>query len=263
MSLPKDLQRANPGLGRWSILTAYRGSIAHNMYVPNTDPHSIDDKDVMAVCVPPLDYYLGLKRYGSRGTKEIFRDEWDIVIYESNKFISLLEKGNPNVLMMLWLNRNHYIKLTAASRLIISNRELFVGRHVYRSFTGYAHSQLKKMERGNKHGFMGAKRKAIVDKFGYDTKNASHLIRLLRMGIEFLKDGELYVYREDAPQLLDIKLGKWTLEKVKMESDRLFKMSEEAYLKSTLPAKPDSKMINQLCVNVIQTAHQERRQYYE
>ena len=37
------------------ILLGYRGSIAHGMYVPQEDPDSIDDKDVMGVFVaPPL-----------------------------------------------------------------------------------------------------------------------------------------------------------------------------------------------------------------
>ena len=254
MSIPKDLLRENNGLSEWAILVGYRGSIAHNMYVPNKDPNSVDDKDVMAVCVPPRDYYIGLKSYGSRGTKEIFMGEWDIVIYEVKKFISLLEKGNPNVLSLLWLQPNHYIKLTDAGQLILDNRDLFVGRHVYRSFTGYAYSQLKKMEHGNKQGFMGEKRKALVDKFGYDTKNAAHLIRLLRMGIEFLKDGELYVFRKDSAQLLDIKLGMWTLDQVKLEADRLFKVAESAYLDSTLQKRPDNELVNRLCKEVVLTA---------
>jgi len=29
------------------ILLVYRGSIAHDMYVPQSDPNSIDDKDIM------------------------------------------------------------------------------------------------------------------------------------------------------------------------------------------------------------------------
>ena len=29
------------------IVLGYRGSISHGMYVPQTDPNSIDDKDVM------------------------------------------------------------------------------------------------------------------------------------------------------------------------------------------------------------------------
>jgi hypothetical protein len=101
---------------------------------------------------------------------------------------------------------------------------------------------------------MAAKRRGLVEKFGYDCKNAAHCIRLLRMGIEFLKDGELYVEREDAPQLIDIKTGKWSLEQVKTETDRLFKLSEEAYLNSSLPIKPDYDKINKLCVDVIECA---------
>ena len=49
---------------------------------------------------------------------------------------------------------------------------------------------------------MGEKRKAIVRKYQYDVKNAAHLIRLLRMGIEFLETGELRVFRAmDAEEL--------------------------------------------------------------
>ncbi|KKN47176.1 hypothetical protein LCGC14_0665720, partial [marine sediment metagenome] len=100
MSFPKDLIREHPGLGDWNILHAYRGSIAHGMYIPKNDPISIDDKDTMGICVPPKEYFIGTKRFANRGTKEIKRDEWDIVIYEIRKAISLLTKGNPNMLSL-------------------------------------------------------------------------------------------------------------------------------------------------------------------
>ena len=35
------------------ILLGYRGIIAHGMYVPQENPNSIDDKDVMGVFVAP------------------------------------------------------------------------------------------------------------------------------------------------------------------------------------------------------------------
>jgi uncharacterized protein len=254
VSVPKDLIRENKGLGEWNIIHAYRGSIAHGMYIPNSDPLSIDDKDTIAICVPPKEYILGLKEFHSRGTQEIKRDEWDIVVYEIRKAISLLTQGNPNILSLLWLSDKNYLNVTPAGKLIIDNRKLFVGKHVYRSFTGYAYSQLHRMEHFVFEGYMGSKRKAIVEKFGYDTKNAAHLIRLLRMGIEFLTDGELYVEREDAPQLLDIKKGKWTLDQVKTESDRLFKLAEEAYVRSMLPKDVDHNAVNNLCIDVIETA---------
>jgi DNA relaxase NicK len=46
-------------------------------------------------------------------------------------------------------------------------------------------------------GYMGKKRRELVVRVGYDAKNAAHLIRLLRMGIEFLTEGTLYVERAD------------------------------------------------------------------
>jgi len=258
MSIPKSLL-TNLGLSTWCVLHCYRGSISHGMYVPKSSPNSIDDKDTMAICVPTEEYYLGLKQYGSRGTKEIRFNEWDIVIYEARKAIRLLAKGNPNVLVMLWVSPKHYIKVTNAGRLLIENRHLFVGRHVYRSFIGYAHGQLHRMTHHAFEGYMGEKRKRLVKKFGYDTKNAAHLVRLLRMGIEFLKDGELYVERHDAQQLLEIKRGEWTLEQVKTEADRLFKKVEDVYIASTLPVNVDREVINNLCINVIKTSWEERR----
>jgi len=251
-----ELTRQHPVLQDNLIILAYRGSIAHGMYVPQSNPDSIDDKDLMGVFVPQIDYYFGTKSdFPSNGTKEIKDDIWDVVVYESKKFINLLAQGNPNVLSLLWLAENYYLQVSEAGRMIIDNRSLFVGRHVYKSFSGYAHSQLHRMTHGGTYqGHASAKRKELVQRFGYDTKNAAHLIRLLRMGIEFLKDGELNVLREDAGQLLEIKRGEWSLEQVQKEADRLFILAQETYVGSTLPKQPDFVAINKLSVEVIRTA---------
>ena len=129
----------------WCILAGWRGSITHGTYIQKHDPQSIDDKDAMYIVVPPEDYYLGLKQYGSHGTVEIKDGEFDIVVYEAKKFISLLAQGNPNVLCLLWLRPEYYLMQTTAGKMIVENRSLFVGRHVYHSFCGYAKDQLYKM----------------------------------------------------------------------------------------------------------------------
>lgn len=253
MGLPKDILRENPGLSEWCIIQCWRGSIAHGTFQPQSDPDSIDDKDVLAVCVPPIDYYLGLKRYGSRGTREIKGDEWDVVVYEAQKMVSLLTQGNPNVLSVLWLEPQDYLLVTEAGQLLLDSRDLFIGKHVYRSFTGYAYSQLKKMTHHACERYMGEKRKRLVEKFGYDCKNGAHLIRLLRMGVEFLTEGRLYVKRHDAPQLLQIKRGAWSLEQVQAEAERLFVLAEQAYVNSSLPDGVDMEKVNKLCVEIVLT----------
>jgi hypothetical protein len=134
--------------------------------------------------------------------------------------------------------------------LLINKRDLFVSKRIYHSFVGYAYGQIKKMEHANFQGYMGSKRKALVEKFGYDCKNAAHAIRLLRMGIEFLKEGEFHVFRDDAPQLMEIKTGKWTLDQVKKEADHQFKRIESAYDECKLPKTPDHKKINELVMDM-------------
>lgn len=249
MKVPADVLQ-DPSLSDWNILLAYRGSIAHGMYVPPKNPTSIDDKDLMGVCIPPIDYYWGLETFGSNGTKEIKQDEWDIVVYELRKFVHLLSQGNPNVLSLLWLAPNYYVYVSSAAQLLINNRQLFVGKHVYHSFSGYAHSQLHRMTHNAFQGHMGDKRRQLVEKFGYDTKNAAHLIRLLRMGTEFLIEGELHVLREDAKQLLEIKRGEWSLDEVMKEADFWFDASRQAYINSKLPNQVDKEVISDLCVEI-------------
>jgi len=258
MSFPKRLYEKYPELN-WVILLGYRGSIAHGTYVPNSDPNSIDDKDVIGICIPPIDYYYGLKTFGSRGTKEIKDGEWDIVLFEFVKAIRLLEKGNPNILSILWLEPNHYIYISPLGKLLIENRNLFVGKHVYHSFVGYAYGQLHRMTHFAFQGYMGEKRKRLVEKFGFDVKHGAHLIRLLKMGIEFLNDGELHVLRQDVQQLLEIKRGEWPLERVKEEAERLFIAAETAYILSKLPNKPDREKINDLCIEIIKMYFKEEK----
>lgn len=251
---PAELYAEIPDLNVRTILLAYRGSVAHGTWVPNTDPNSIDDVDLMGVVVPGLNHYFGLEQYGSRGTREIMRDPWDIVLYEARKAISLLLKGNPNVLALLWLPEDLYINVEPAGRRLIDNRHLFATKAVYGPFRGYAAGQFRKMHADVFNGYMGAKRKALVEQHGYDTKNASHLIRILRQGCEFLETGKMQVQREDADELLAIKRGEWELGEVKGHAEHLDRHLAEVIKVSPLPERPDRDLVNSLAEAVISEA---------
>lgn len=233
------------------ILLAYRGSIAHGTYEPNHEPNSIDDIDLIGISVPPLDHYFGLREFGSRGTKEIKRGDLDIVLYEARKTISLLAKGNPNVLSLLWLPDDLYVHVEPAARRLIDNRHLFATKAVYKPFRGYAQGQLRKMTSGSFNGYMGAKRKRLVERHGFDCKNASHLIRILRQGIEFLSTGQMEVYRSDAEELLAIKHGEWSLDGVRFAAEAADEKLEAAVKASPLPDAPDWDAINRLAEDVV------------
>lgn len=244
--LLKALGYCNFDLMKHTILLGYRGSIVHGTYIPG----KIDDKDVLGVCIPPKEYYFGLKKFEQY---EKFEGDWDVVIYSLQKYIRLMLKNNPNVMSLLWLEDKHYILTTTLGELLIKNREIFSSKSAYKSFCGYAYGQLHRMTHGAYQGYMGAKRKALVDKFGYDTANASHLIRLLKMGSEFLVSGELQVDRPEKHQLIEIKKGLWTLEQVKELAEEMFKTLEFAYIKSTLKDKPDYDAANKMLIRITET----------
>lgn len=231
-----------------TFLLGYMGSQSHGTWIPPQDG-GIDDKDVMGVCIPPKEYFYGLRKFEQLDT---WVEEFDIVIYDIRKYFRLLLKSNPNVIGLLWLNRTGYIKTTPMANRLIESREIFSSKKIYKSFTGYAYSQLKKMGVKKHEGYMGEKRKQLVERFGYDTKNAAHLIRLLRMGIEFLCTGELNVLRPDAKQLMSIKRGEFALEKIHSMSEGLFDDARSALINCTLPDEPDYLAAEKLLMDIIE-----------
>lgn len=236
------------------ILKAYRGSIAHGMYQENL---THDDKDIMGIFVTPEDELFGLGNIETVERMISIPDEngkmilWDVVYYSLRKFLSLVLKQNPNVLTMLWAKPAHYLKTTELGNILISKRAALLSKDVYISFVGYARGQMHRMTSLGPTGQMGAKRKELVSRFGYDIKNAAHLIRLLKMGYEALTEGKLNVFRDkDAAELLEIKRGEWTLERVKEEAEKLFSWLDVSYVNSTLPDHVNYFDVNELCVNM-------------
>lgn len=87
------------------------------------------------------------------------------------------------------------------------------------------------------------KRSELEEHFGFDTKHASHCIRLMKMGVEALETGQIIVKRPDAQELLDIRNGKWTYEQVIESAEYLDnKIRNELYHTTFLPKYPNLKL---------------------
>jgi len=238
------------------ILAGYRGSIAHNLYVKkNTKYLAKCDTDTFQLYCFPLEYYLTLEGYyHSREVHEDKVEDMDGISYEIRKAIHLLSGANPNVITFLYNKREHYFHISEGGKLLLDNRDIFLGKkRIKDAFGGYAYSQLTKLQRGAYKGYMGKKRKELVDKIGYDTKNAMTLIKLLKNGIELLEKGELTVYRtDDRDWLMDIKRGKFKLSEIKTFADEWFKKLDTAYEKSKLPEVNNKQKISKLLFNILE-----------
>lgn len=233
-----------------TCLACYRGSVAHNTYIPSENPGSSDDIDLLGVHFFKPNVYLGIHK--KRDVYESFIDEYDVVSYEFKKLVSMLLKANPNVMPVLFLNKEHYIYSNFYGRALLDNKELFLSKKIYRTFVSYAGNQLKKLYKDNFEGYMGQKRKQLVKKFGFDPKHASHCIRLLKMGSEFVATGRLNVCREkDAQYLIDVKLGKIPLAEIKEQYETLFNEAEEAYSKWDFPEEPETEKILKLTEEIM------------
>ena len=100
-------------------------------------------------------------------------------------------------------------------------------------------------------------RAAMEAKFGYDGKNALYLIRLLRICVEVLSTRKVIVKRPDREELLSIKNGAWSYQKLIEEAEKLDKQAEELYKTSLLPKTPNFQELDSLCVDVVEK-HLER-----
>lgn len=230
----------------YALVSLFRiGSHSHGTYIPPEDPHGIDDVDFMAVVIPPFADVVGLNKFEHCLLKD---GPIDCIVYEWSKYLSLLEKSNPNVVGTLWLDKKDvYCSSASPYRyLVLKNRSTFMTKALYPAFIGYAKGQMYKMTHYTHQGYMGDKRKQIVAKYGYDVKNAAHMIRLLRMGVEALETGTMKVLRPDAHEIISIKKGEWTIEQVIREATLLFDRAEKAMVNSTLPDKPDRNKINNM-----------------
>lgn len=233
------------------VLLGRRGSEAHGTWIKPEDPNGIDDRDLMGIVIPPTEYVLGLNKWEHA---EAIKDVWDVVLYEFRKFVGLLVKQNPNTIGMLWLEKEDYLHISPIGQTLIDNRNMFRDRHAaHESISGYAFGQLKKMSHISSLGYLGAKRKALVEKHGFDRKNAAHCCRLLHSGIEYLETGELKVRRTwDREMLIDIKTGRtgeWSLEQVQKYAESLFEKMKQASKSNALPESIDYEAVNALVVD--------------
>jgi predicted nucleotidyltransferase len=240
------------------VLEGYRGSIAHNLHVPREadDVYGIDDIDYFGLYVFPKEYYYSLEGYyHSKEVVDQKIEENDTVKYAIHKAFHLLQACNPNIISFLYNRPEHLTTVSKGGELILKNRDMFLSRRRIRDgFAGYAHAQLTKLTNGAYKGYMGERRKNVVDKHGYDTKNAATLIRLLRQGIEALKTGEIQTYRtHDRDFLLSIKTGKFTLSEVQDMADQELKQLDEAFEVSKIPLENSKTKINELLVEIMET----------
>ncbi len=111
------------------------GSHAYGTAVPESD---VDLRGVAVEPVTDLILSRQLNQYESTVT--------DTVVYGLRKYVGLCLNCNPNVVEMLGTRPEHVLVCTPAGQLLRDNVQLFLSKRAYATFTGYAVSQLRRLQ---------------------------------------------------------------------------------------------------------------------
>lgn len=94
-------------------------------------------------------------------------------------------------------------------------------------------------------------RSELEEDHGYDTKHAMHLVRLMRMGVEILRDEIVLVKRPDAEELLAIRNGAWTYDELLKYAEDMDNQIQNVWYKQTkLPKHPNIKLAAKVMMKV-------------
>ena len=94
-------------------------------------------------------------------------------------------------------------------------------------------------------------RAILEEKYGFDCKHATHLVRLMLEGEELLKTGNITFPRPEAELLLDIRNGVWKYEDLIKHVEDYDEKFNKLYEESNLPHSPDRVSVNLLVINII------------
>ena len=234
--------------------TILRVRVGSRLHGTNVDDQ--DDEDQMGVYVPPPEYVIGLKRHDHhivRTQPEGVRSgpgDLDLTLYSLKKYISLAAKGNPSILTMLFAPPEHLLFSTGLGRQLIKKRNIFLSREAGERHLGYMMAQKERFlgTRGGTH----TNRPELIEKYGYDTKYAGHMIRLALQGTELMNKGAitLPMPNQNREYIKLIRTGWHDKKSVEHEAEDLEEFLRKAIDDTDLPDKTDDVAVNALLVEM-------------
>jgi len=204
------------------ILKCVIGSKAYGLDTENSDT------DLRGVYLAPA--HLQWSLYGA---PEQFEDNQTQSCYwEVQKFLVMALKANPNILECL--NSPMVEKVSPLGEQLLAIRDCFLSQMIFQTFSGFAISQFKKIEQD------------VRNQGSVRWKHAMHLLRLLMVGTNALRDGTLNIQAgAERERLLTVKRGEVPWEKVDAWRMELQHHFEQALVATRLPERPDYETANQ------------------
>lgn len=218
----------------------------------------------MGVCVEPPEFVIGLQhfaqhvrrtaeeRLGTPGGKspKSQAGDLDLVTYSLRKWARLAVAGNPTVLLLLFIPAADLVTVTPLGDRLRANAHLFAARTAAPRFLGYLRAQKQRLV--GERGQLRVTRADVVERHGYDTKYAMHMLRLGYQGVEYLETGRLSLPMAGPARerCMQVRRGEVALDDVLTEVGLLEERLIDLQAHSSLPAEPDREAIDRLLVGI-------------
>lgn len=220
------------------------------------------DLDICGVFIEPKVNIYGLDSYEhfvtstSDQTERNTKDDVDICLYSLRRWAFLATKGNPTALSYLFSDNLAPNNWVWGYGVLGTMKSAILAKSAIKHYIGFVNAQMARLL-GTKGQGKHEQRPELTADFGYDTKPAMHAVRLLGEGLDLVQLGYVRFPRPNAGQLIDIRLGKWSLDRVCGHVSEMITILEGATEKSDLRAKPDRATVNECLVDTYDTFYAE------
>lgn len=233
------LKEKAPWIERSLGFLTYHGSRAYGTNVETSDT------DIKGYFVPGLeiisDPFSSYEQVGSHDS------EYDVLVFDVRKLLKLAAGGNPGIAELLWIGEEDWIYSSPGWATIHDHRDMFLTKLMCRRFIGYTIGELKVLKKGLTGGVGPASvRRELYDAYGYDTKAASHSVRVSRMCKELAIHGTVQVRRPDAEELIRIRRGQCEVYDLIDEVEQNLLEATSGLKSNTLPEEVDNEVIKKL-----------------
>lgn len=237
------------------ILRTTVGSAVHGMAIPGTD-----DNDEMGVYLEPLEYSLGLSwSKGTWNTRDVPAGvrsgpgDTDLTLYSLRHYLKLATEGNATVLTVLYAPSRSVLHMTPLGMELRALAPQIVSQRCVAAHLGYLQNQYNRMRGIGPRQNRVPNRPELVEAHGYDTKYASHAIRLGYQGLEMATTGRLTLPMSGAPleHAMAVKRGLESKEAAAALIESLITLLRwrlDHPLLGVLPAQPDLAAVNRFMI---------------
>ena len=162
-------------------------------------------------------------------------------------------KGSPNLVEILFTRNNFVILGGPIAGLLRDNRKLFLSMRTYLAFRGFAYGQLQRIRNHHNTGKSdNPKRQFLMDSFGYDTKQAYHLLRLLDQLEQILTTNDIDLMR-NKEQCIACRNGTFgTFDYLEEYFNKKLLALEELTTKVSVPSQPQTGALHSLLTNCLE-----------